>query len=62
MIIGNIESARIMIKACPENALVIHHPKPTKLSVSMFNEQFKQLETKFKFDNVLDVQKQLMKV
>ncbi len=43
MIIGNIESARLLVKAQPNNALVIHHPKPTKLAVNSFNDQFKVL-------------------
>jgi exoribonuclease R len=62
MIIGNIESAKVIIKASPSNALVIHHPKPSKLAVTSFNEQFKNLELKFKFENVLDVQRQLIKI
>lgn len=43
MIIGNIESAKFIIKSHPNNALVIHHPKPNKLAVAQFNEQFKSL-------------------
>jgi exoribonuclease R len=43
MIIGNIESARFLTKHQPNNALVIHHPKPSKLAVASFNEQFKCL-------------------
>ena len=62
MIIGNIESARFLVKHQPKNALVIHHPKPSKLSVKMFNEQFKDMEHKFKFNNVMNVQKQLLEV
>jgi exoribonuclease R len=43
MIMGNIEAARHLVKADPRNALVIHHPKPSKLSVTSFNEAFKIL-------------------
>jgi len=60
MIIGNIEAARHLVKADPHNALVIHHPKPSKLSVTSFNEAFKSLDIKFRFDNVFDVQQQLL--
>lgn len=62
MIIGNIESAKFIIKSYPKHALVIHHPKPSKLAVNSFNEHFKSLETKFKFENVLEVQKMLLKI
>ena len=51
-----------MVKNQPQNSLVIHHPKPSKLAVNSFNEQFKMLEHKFKFENVLDVQKQLLEI
>lgn len=37
MIIGNIESAKWLVKTQPKNALVIHHPKPSKLAVTSFN-------------------------
>lgn len=43
MIIGNIESAKFLVKNEPNNALVIHHPRPSKLAVSAFNDQFKIL-------------------
>lgn len=43
MIIGNIESARFLVRHQPLNSLVIHHPRPTKLAVNSFNEQFKIL-------------------
>ena len=62
MIIGNIESAKHLVKHDPSNSLVIHHPKPSKLSVTMFNEYFKQLELKFKFDSVRQVQRQLLNI
>jgi hypothetical protein len=51
-----------MVKNQPNNALVIHHPKPSRLAVNSFNDQFKILEKKFKFENVLDVQKQLLEL
>ena len=62
MIIGNIEAAKRLIKTCPSHALVIHHPKPGKLGVTSFNEQFKCLDTKFVFENVMDVQRQLLEL
>ena len=41
---------------------MIHHPKPNKLALSSFNEQFKMLEMKFKFDSVMEVQKQMLEL
>lgn len=37
MIIGNIEAAKHLIQNFPDNSLIIHHPKPSKLSVKNFN-------------------------
>jgi len=37
MIIGNIEAARFLVKRQADKALVIHHPKPSKLAVSSFH-------------------------
>lgn len=63
MIIGNIESARQLVKTDPTSALVIHHPKPSRLSSTTFNTAFEEvLKMKIKFDNVRDVEKQLLEI
>ena len=37
MIIGNIEAAKKLVAADPENSLVIHHPTPSALGRKQFN-------------------------
>jgi len=37
LFIGNIEAARFLVKRQADKALVIHHPKPSKLAVNSFH-------------------------
>lgn len=51
MIIGNVEAAKHLVKINANNALVIHHPPPSQLTITYFNEYFKQLGINIKFKN-----------
>jgi len=62
MIIGNVESAKKLTAFDPYNSLIIHHPKPSDLGIRQFNEYFSILNYKFKFENSLSLQKDLLKV
>lgn len=62
MIIGNIEAAKKLVSLNPKNALIIHHPKPTPYAVKTFNEMFEFMGIDFKFENIRQVQEDLLKV
>lgn len=62
MIIGNIEAAKKLMQFSKDNALIIHHPPPTALSIKYFKEFFEDIKIQFTFDNVLGLQEDLLKV
>ena len=45
-----------MSEHCAESAVVIHHPKPTALSIKYFKEYFENIDVEFKFENILELQ------
>lgn len=62
MIIGNIEAAKKIVQHDPRNSLVIHHPSPSALGRKQFAEYFETLKMDFHFDDIRELQEDLMKV
>lgn len=62
MIAVNGEVARKIVKDYGQNALIIHHPKPTEYSINNLNSFVSDFGVQFKTDSIMTFESEMRKL